>query len=116
MYGDAGFFEEDGDAADVVAPMFARRSVFFVEIELDCFVEMFGVDIKNVIVARSDGDACGAVDCGGEDEAVVIVGVLADDVGAAGSAENARRSFVGGELAAERLAQVSELVIGGHFV
>ena len=58
--------------------MFAWCGVAVAEIELDRFVEMFGVDIEDTIFAGSDGDPGCAIDGGGENEAVVVVGVLTD--------------------------------------
>src|SRR5579864_3249253 len=75
---------------------------------------MFRVNFQHAIVARSDRNPCGAIDSGGEDEAAVVVGMFADEVGAAGRAENTDGRFMRRELAAEGLPQVSEWERAGH--
>ncbi len=57
-------------------------------------VEVDGVGEEAAVGAGGDGDEGGEVDGGGHDEAAGVVGVLADEVDAAGGAEEvlARRS------------------------
>jgi len=50
-------------------------------------VEIFGVDSEFLIVARRDRHPAIEIDGGGQHEAAVIVGMLTDEVGAAGRAE-----------------------------
>src|SRR6266545_2887918 len=60
------------------------------KIELDAFGEILGIDRELAVIARRQGDPGRKADRGGHDEAVIVVGVLADQVDASGGAINAR--------------------------
>src|SRR5215475_5753236 len=60
------------------------------KIELDAFGEILGIDRELPVIARGQGDPGRKADRGGHDEAVIVVGVLTDQVDASGSAINAR--------------------------
>src|SRR5215510_653206 len=64
------------------------------KIELDAFGEILGIDRELALIARRQGDPGRKADRGGHDEAVIVVGVLADQVDASGGAINARLTAI----------------------
>ena len=100
---DAFFAQGPEDAGGVVGPGPGAGGEEFVDGDVDALVEVDGVGEEAAVGARGDGDEGGEVDGGGHDEAAGVVGVLADEVDAAGGAEEARGCGVegvveGGEL------------------
>jgi hypothetical protein len=82
--GVAGRDERGRDAADVVRPVAGRGVRDVREVASGVGVEVGGVCPERVVVAAGPGAEDAAVDGEGEDEAVVVVDVLADQVDAAG--------------------------------
>jgi hypothetical protein len=78
--------ERAGDALRVVAPIAARLGVRLVEIERDRLAEVLGANDELPIVARHGGDPGSTIDRARQDEAFVVVGVLADQIDPAGCA------------------------------
>ena len=68
--------------------MFTSEGLDRVEIDLGLPVGVFREDDQPAVGTRRCGDPAVAVDCGGEDEAVVVVGVVTDDVDAPRGAGN----------------------------
>src|SRR5215471_18094746 len=60
----------------------------FTQREADRFVEVERVQAEGLVVARTDGNVGVETQRGWHDESFVVVGVLADEVYSAGSAEN----------------------------
>src|SRR5215471_9668418 len=82
------------------------------QIELDAFGEILGIDRELAVVARRQGDPGRKADRGGHDEAVIVVGVLADQVDASWGAINARVTAI---RAAEFLFQINRLIRRAYF-
>jgi hypothetical protein len=81
--GDAVLAESPQDAGGVVGPGFGAGGEKFVDGLVDALVEVNGVGEDAAVGAVGDGDDGGEVDGRGHDEAVRVVGVLADEVDAA---------------------------------
>ena len=77
-----------GDAEHVVAPGTGALLGQVVKVELEIAGEFFRVDRSAFDRARGDCDIGGESDGGGHDETVVVVGVFADQVDAAGRTED----------------------------
>src|SRR5262245_10662652 len=82
------------------------------KIELDAFGEILGIDRELAVIARRQGDPCRKADRGGHDEAVIVVGVLADQVDASGGAINARVTAI---QASEFPLQIIRLISRAYF-
>ena len=78
------------DAEGIVGPVLLCQRRQGIEGFLDRFIEIFGVDDQLAVGARSNGRPAVEFNRGGEHETVVIVGVLADEIHAAGSAVDVR--------------------------
>ena len=90
--GDAVLAQGPEDAGGIVGPGLRARAARSSSMGLvDVLVEVDGVGEDAAVGARGDGDEGGEVDGGGHDEAVAVVGVLADEVDAAGRGEELAR-------------------------
>ena len=86
--GDAGSDQFGGDAADVIAPLRFGSLDFLLDGKLHgVFGENRRGDADQVVVAGAAGDDDLGLDRHGEDEAFVVIGVLADKIDAAGGAD-----------------------------
>jgi hypothetical protein len=74
--------------------MLPPRGSDFIQGELNLAIELFGICRQNAIPAPRRGYPCVIFDRGRHDKAVVIVGMLADEIDPAWSAENQRRCSV----------------------
>ena len=79
-----------GDAMDEVAPVLARRTGESVERQRTFLVRMFGVNLDDAIGTFSGGDPGVKADRHRHGEAVVVIGVLADQINATGCPKNLR--------------------------
>ena len=84
--GDSVLAKRPEDAGGVVGPLFGAGGEQLVDGAVNALVEVDGVGEEAAVGARRDGDEGGEVDGGGHDEAAGVVGVLADEVDAAGCA------------------------------
>src|SRR5689334_6949454 len=82
-----GALEHHCDTDRVVAPVMFRGAARLVEIKLDLVVEAIRFDLQLAIVARPDRGEDGEVDGRRHDEAVVVIGVFADQIDAPGRAK-----------------------------
>src|SRR5215470_4427251 len=82
------------------------------QIELDAFGEILGIDRELAVIARRKGDPGRKADRGGHDEAVIVVGVLADQVDASWGAINARVTAI---RASEFPFQINRLIRRAYF-
>ena len=64
--------------------------MFFAEINLRGLVQIRGKNVKRFIVARGDGDPSIKINRSGQCETIVVVGMLTDEINAAGRAKDAR--------------------------
>ena len=60
--------------------MATRARFWIVEIDLDFFVEIFGVDLQLALFEWRDADPGGEIERGGHHKAVVIIGVLTNEI------------------------------------
>ena len=79
--------ERPGGARDVVDPA-AGLGARLVEVEAVALAAVEPDELDPRVVGRQVGDADLEVDRGGQDEALVVVGVLADEVDPAGRADD----------------------------
>ena len=79
----AGTLQHQCLAEDVIAPVLPRRRVRFVEIELERLVHQERADPEFPVRPRRDRGDGRQLQRRREDEAVIVVGVLADDIDAA---------------------------------
>ena len=99
----AALHQDTGDAEHVITPSAGALRGKVVEIKFKVAGEFFRVDHELAIGSRGDRDIGRESDSGGHDEAVVVVGVFADQVDASGRAEDA------GALAEELFEARSEV-------
>ncbi len=95
---DAFFLEGPEDSGGVVGPGSRPGEEEFGDGLIDVLVEVDGVGEEAAVGARGDGDEGGEVDGGRHDEAAGVVGVLADEVDAAGCGVDGGLGVVGGEV------------------
>ena len=100
-----GGLEHDGDAAHIVAPVLARRRLGLVEVEADGLVHQQRVHAKRPVASRRDRRIGRKLQRRRQHEAVIIVGVLADQVDPAGRAIELR-------LAAELRLKIPTMLAG----
>jgi len=81
----AGASEGPGDAQRIGGPAAERLGLHIGEVDLDEFVGERAADARTGVVAHADRGDRPAVDSERQHEAFVVVGVLADEVDAAGS-------------------------------
>src|SRR5271154_1149622 len=82
--------ENRGGAKHIVAPAPSALLRQLVEIKFKVAGEFFGMNEKPAIIPGAEGNVHRKFDSRGHDEAVVVIGVLADKVYAAGRARNSR--------------------------
>ena len=54
------------------------------KINLDLFAEIVGIDDQLIVAARRSGDPAGKINGSGENEALIVIGVLANEIDATG--------------------------------
>ena len=74
------------DSERIVGPVLLCQGRQGIEGFLDGFMEIFGVDDQLAVGARSNRGPTIEFNGGGQNETIVVVGVLADEIHAAGSA------------------------------
>lgn len=79
-------FQFHGDAAEVIAPMVLEGGAGVIEVDGDGLLQVIGVGVEETVGAGGEGSEEGEMDGSGEDEAVVVIGVFADEVDPTGSA------------------------------
>ena len=98
-------------AAYVVRPLFSGRSDGLVEWEFVAFAVIGGIHAHGVRAVFGGSCVSGEIDGAGQDEAVVVVGVFADQVDAAGCADGKFRPAA--ELAFKDLREVHKVLSVG---
>lgn len=73
-------FQFHGDASEVITPVVLERGAWIIEIHDDGFPKVVGVGMEEAIGAWGEGGMDREMDGGGEDEAVVVIGMFADEV------------------------------------
>ncbi len=86
----SGILQNCRNAANEIAPVFSRRTVQSIERQADRLAVVAGISLQGTVLAFCRGDPSIELQGSGHDEAVVVVGVLADHIDAAGCAENTR--------------------------
>jgi hypothetical protein len=80
--------QDECDAQYIVAPGAGALGRQTIDIELEISGELVGLDQQLAVRPRGNRDQAGKLNCGGHDETFVVIGMLADQIHAAGRAEN----------------------------
>jgi hypothetical protein len=99
---DAFGTEHVGDTKEVVAPGAHRPLRELVQWEIEALGKFFGLEHETRVAAESHGDARCEIDSAWHHEAVVVVGVLSDQIHTTGGGDDSGRgSESGGEALGE---------------
>src|SRR5262249_40758336 len=82
--------EHQCDTVHVVRPVVLRARLRVAQINFSVFVQIFRMNVQLPIITRSDRSPSIKIDCGWQYKAVIVIGVLSDQIDAAGGTEDAR--------------------------
>ncbi len=89
---ESGLFQLESNAHRIIGPGVGGTHAIGGQIDLGAAGELLGINVQLAVVAGSDGDPTIEADSRGHDEAIVVVGVLTDEIDATRSTKYARRT------------------------